>query len=141
MLKRLRLKIEHILPMSLPNLSLFLVLVYFLYIVGRTVLANYHSNAEIKREEDRLVVARQEIAYKTNLIEYYKTNSFKEKEARAKLGYKTAGEKVVSLPLDTPEEKERDSGIVDAPMKIPNYRLWWSYFFEEEGKSRDGEKE
>ncbi len=128
MLKKIKEGIERIIPMSLTSLFLFAVVVYMMIIVGKTVLANYAANGETDKEEAKLAQMEADIAYMEDQNNYYQTQSYKEKEARAKLGYKATGESVLSLPIDTPEEKISDSGVVEQKITVPNYRLWWEYF-------------
>lgn len=120
--------IEKILPMSLTSLLLFAVVVYMMIIVGKTVLANYAANGETDKDEAKLAQMAADIAYMEDQNNYYQTQSYKEKEARAKLGYKASGESVLILPIDTAEEKVADSGNVEQKITVPNYRLWWEYF-------------
>ena len=128
--RKLKEKIETILPMTLGSLLLFGVILYLLFVVGKTVFNNYHSNQEILVQEMKLVELEEEIRYLENQINYYQTYSFKEKEAREKLGYKAPGEQVMALPIDTIEEKSADSAYRDQQVKEPNPRLWWKYFFQ-----------
>ena len=128
MLKKRKDGIEKIIPMSLTSLLLFAVVVYMMIIVGKTVLANYAANGETDKEEAKLAQMEIDIAYMQDQNNYYQTQSYKEKEARAKLGYKASGESVLSLPIDTPEEQISDNGNVEQKITEPNYRLWWEYF-------------
>lgn len=114
--------------MTLGSLVLFGFIIYLLFVVGKTVWSNYKSNQEIDKEESKLAQQERSLVDLQNQINYYKTSEFKEKEARAKLGYKAPGENVMSLPIDTEEEKVADSGTVEAKIKVPNYSLWWDYF-------------
>lgn len=116
--------------MTVGSLLLFVFVLYLLYIVTNSVINNYKADKEIDKQSLKLIELEEEIILLENQINYYKTNSFKEKEAREKLGYKAPGESVVSLPLDTVEEKVVDNGVIeDKKIEIPNYRLWWEYFF------------
>jgi len=122
--------IERILPMSLPSFILFLVILYLFYIVGRSVWLNYQSNLDIEKEENNVESMAEENDYMQYLIAYFKTDSFKEKEARSKLGYKAPGENVIALPVDQEEEKQPDSPEEDADVREANYILWWEFFFK-----------
>ena len=117
--------------MTFGSLILFVFIAYLLTIVGKTVLANYQSNKDIDKEADKLTVMEDEIKSLQDQINYYQTSSYKEEEARAKLGYKAPGENVLVLPIDTIEEKKPDGSVAPAQVKIPNYSLWWKYFFGE----------
>ena len=121
---------ESILPMTFGSFILFLIIGYFLYIVGNTTYANYQSNKDVAKEEAVVEELEEELRYAEYQINYYQTSSFKEKEAREKLGYKAPGENVISLPADAPESSEETvPGDESVKIKTPNYRLWWLYFF------------
>ena len=124
--------IEKVIPMTLGSLVLFIIVIYLLSIVTRMMISNYDSNREIEVDRLKLVSLEQEIQDLEYEINYYETASFKEKEARSKLGYIAPGEKVISLPIDLEEEKSADSELVEVEVKKPNYLLWWEYFFEKE---------
>ncbi len=115
--------------MTLGSLFVFAFTVYLFVIVGRSVWNNYNSNKQIGVEELKLVQLQEEISNLSNQINYYQTYSYKEKEARAKLGYKRPGENMIILPLDSKEDKVSDQQPGEVKIKTENYRLWWEYFF------------
>ena len=114
--------------MTLNSLVLFVIVGYLAYIVGQSVYSNYQSNKAIDAEKQNIEQLKKNIAQLENEIAYYKTNSYKERQARALLGYKAPGENVISLNFDQPEEKIADTGNTEPIIKTPNYRLWWEYF-------------
>ncbi len=109
---------------------MFLLVLYLLFVVGRSIWINYQSNKAILNQSESLDQLEEEIIAMENEIEYLKTNSYREKEARSKLGYKSPGENVISLPLDSPDDKVADSPEGEVVISTPNYRLWVAYFFE-----------
>jgi cell division protein FtsB len=121
--------IETVLPMTLWNFVLFVFILYLLFIVGRSVWINYQSNKDLDTQRQKVAQLQSDVDMLEMEIAYYNTESFKEKEARAKLGYMAPGEKVISLPADKPEDKIADSGKVEQQIKTPNYRQWINYFF------------
>ena len=100
--------------MTFSSLLLFLFVIYLMIIVGKTVISNYKSNKDIEKEEVKLAETEVQLHDIQNQINYYQTYSFKEKEARAKLGYKAPGESILSLPIDSREEKSPDGGLLEA---------------------------
>jgi cell division protein FtsB len=122
--------IEKIIPMTLGNFVIFLVVLYMFFVVGRSIWVNYNSNKSLEDEVAKIELLRDNITELENQIAYYQTQSFREKEARAKLGYRAPGENIMILPLDTEEEKVADVGLGEVSIKTPNYVLWWKYFFE-----------
>lgn len=122
-------KLENYIPMTFGSLALFVFVIYMIFLVSKSIINNHNSNKSIDAEEQKLVAMQsdiQEIQYEIN---YEKTYSYQEKEAREKLAYKAPGESVMSLPLDTPDEQDADSGLTTVPVKAVNYQLWWKYFF------------
>jgi cell division protein FtsB len=128
-LSRTKDRIETVLPMTIGNFLLFALVIYLIVIVGRSVWVNYKSNKDLDIQRQEIARLQNDVDMLQLEIAYYKTESFKEKEARAKLGYMAPGEKVLSLSADKPEDKVADSGKQEQAIKTPNYRLWISYFF------------
>lgn len=126
---RIKNAIERIIPMTFGSLVLFLAVIYLLIIVGRAVWINYQSSKGIEEQEQKIADLQDEVRYLEFQVAYFQTDSFKEKEARAKLGYKAPGETVISLPTDAPADKVADSAQVQEVIKESNPRLWWKYFF------------
>ena len=122
--------IERYIPMTLTSLVMFLFILYLFFIVGRSIWINYNSNKDLDNEAANISALQANITLMQNQINYYQTSSFKEKEAREKLGYKAAGENVMPLPLDKEEEKTADPILGEVSIKTPNYRLWWQYIVE-----------
>lgn len=114
--------------MTLNSLILFVIVGYLAYIVGQSIYSNYQSNKAIDAEQQNIEQLKKNITQLENEIAYYKTNSYKERQARALLGYKAPGENVISLNFDQPEEKVADTGNSEPVIKTPNYILWWDYF-------------
>lgn len=129
-IKNLTEKIEWILPMNLGSFLIFCVTIYMFIILGKSLYSNYNSNKDLDQEAYNIEQLEDELRNMQNEINYYKTSSFKEKEAREKLAYKAPGEKVMSLPLDKKEDKILDPEIGEVPIKTSNLQLWWSYLIE-----------
>ncbi len=102
-----------------------LVVSYGLFSLGKVIWKNYKINKEIislRKEIQDLENKNKELK---NLITYFQTNSFIEKEARLKLGYKKQGEKVFAIPQIGLEKKENDK-----EKEEPNYLKWINFFLE-----------
>lgn len=118
-----------------------LVLVWLAIIIARATYNRYQFNQEIERlksEIERTEKRNQELA---SLIEFFKTESFLEKEAREKLNLKKEGENVVVVPK-MPEGREgsleigQENNLVDLeekkePEEESNIIKWWKYLFKE----------
>lgn len=67
----------------------------------------------------------------TNLIGYLDTLSFKEKEARLKLGLQKEGEKTIVITNPYIETKKEDTTAAESKKAsvYDNISKWWGYFF------------
>ena len=119
----------------LKNISVYVVAVYVFIILGRSIWLNW----SLKKQTDQIKIEISALEGQNknlqNLIVYYRSDSFKELEAREKLGLKKPDEKVVSVPVKKyastptlPEELILTSKKANKP--IPNWRAWWLYIFE-----------
>lgn len=92
-----------------PLISQFifiLLVVYVLFILGRSIYKNYQTNKKITNLENEITRLGQENQYLQNIILYYQTDSFKEVEARRKLNMQKPGEKVMAVELQSAPEVE-----------------------------------
>ena len=81
-----------------------LIFVYLLLGSGKLIYENYRVHQDEKilaHEVDELEQRNLELK---SLLAYYRTDSYKEKEARARLGYQRPGERVVVVPRPKNEE-------------------------------------
>lgn len=86
---------------------------------------------QIDREEralqaqiDRLESQSRGLA---DLIGYFRTPEYKERQAREVLGLQKPGEFVVALPVDAAEESAES--IASQTRTAANPAKWWNYFF------------
>lgn len=105
------------------------VIVYLLFTVGRAINKNYQSQRQIKSLQQDIAKLREDIARQELLNIYYQSDTFKELEARRRLGLKKSGEKVFIVP--TPERSNGASQNKDEPqtptklqLEEPNPRKW-----------------
>ena len=115
-------------PFPIIYLLIILGLVYLGALTGTSIYKNYKTNREIvsmKSEIDDLKLQNENLK---SLIAYYQTPSFKEKEARRKLGLVKPDEKMLIMTKEPPQPKP-SAALPDESQK-PNYRLWWEFFFK-----------
>jgi cell division protein FtsB len=99
---------------------------YLGVILAQTVKQNHDLQNNVTKLEDqvsKLVAEQEELKYK---VQYYQTESYKEKEARAKLGLQAPGEGVIYLP------KAQPTAAADAakPAKAKsNIGQWLEFLF------------
>ena len=124
---------QHKLRFRISTVLASVVFIYMFIATSEALWQNYQINQEITQLKLEITQLGQENAQLKNLIAYLKTESFREKEARRKLGYKKAGEKVVALPQnDFPHIEPGDTTTEDNTenqLQLSNPQKWWEYIF------------
>ena len=101
--------------------------------LGREIAHRHEISKQIENLKSEVASLEQNNIELGSLIEYLKTPSFKEKEARTRLGLQKPGESVISVPQENintgntninSENASDNSEIVDSTPK-----KWWNYFF------------
>ncbi|MBT4277828.1 septum formation initiator family protein [Candidatus Falkowbacteria bacterium] len=86
----------------------------------------------LKKEIEGLEEDNKELG---ELIEYFNSNFFVEKEAREKLGLKKDGEKVAIVPENDLKNYQNNNNLItkknNEQTKEFFPRFWWDYFFAE----------
>src|SRR5438132_240246 len=103
-------------------------MVYLAILLAGALRRNYNLNRQIsdlRAETTKLTDERDELQFK---IQYYKTDAYKEKEARAKLGLQAPGEQVLILPA-TPENQAATAKHQAPTAPKSNLRQWWQFLF------------
>lgn|SRR3990167_7584699 len=105
---------------------------YVLFGIGKSIWKNYQMSQKIEEEKLEITKIGSENKTLENMIIYYQTDSYKELEARRKLGYKKPGENVLIIPeLSTLNSQEiqiptsKNSKNQETP--TPNFIKWWQY--------------
>ena len=125
---------------KVTKLGVFLAVFWIIFLLGKSVWQNWNLKHSIWKLNEQIAILEQQKKDLENLNMYYRSDSFKELEARKRLGLKKPGEKIVILPAEAQtsrpnanfseelnKEKEKVAGIA-TPSKIPNWLLWWQYF-------------
>jgi len=107
-----------------------IILILISFALAKEILRRREINQQItqlKDEISRLGGENQELG---NLITYFRTKSFQEKEAREKLGLQKPGEKAIAIP-QTIQGEERASVLEkNEEENLSNPKKWWLYFFK-----------
>jgi len=97
--------------------------VYLCFLVGKAVYKNNEINKELASIEDQILLLESENNKLREAIEYYKTDEYKIRVAREKLGLQKPGEAVIVITPDDSKNKV----IVEEDILLPNYVLWWRF--------------
>ena len=106
----------------------FIIMVYTLFSLSKVVWRNYQVEKETTELEEEIVELEEENQKFSNMIAYFKTDAYREKEARQRLGYKKPGEEVVLVP----DVGESSVTVTEAKKELPRTtsQAWWDFFFK-----------
>lgn len=113
------------------NLYFFLGIAFFVYmffLAGKTIYKDYKVNQEVDGLKEDISSLREENQELRSKIIYYQSESYKEKEARLKLGLQKEGESVIFIPNPTPPSQETEPQ--KPPLKTDNFKKWWDFIFK-----------
>lgn len=105
---------------------------------GKLIFDNYRVHQDAKRLDAELDQLNQQNLELRSLLAYYRTDSYKEKEARARLGFQKPGERVIVVPVPPGEDTsgiDQSGTEVQAPTPPSNPQQWWNYFFGPRGRA------
>jgi cell division protein FtsB len=96
-----------------------------LFVVGKTMFQSYKINQEVETISNEIEASRIENEEYLRKITYYKSNEYKEKIARERLGMQKTGEQVIVI---LPQAKA--TIVEEEPIIIySNPEKWWRFFF------------
>lgn len=103
--------------------------IYLIFLVYQALNFNYLASNKIKtlRKEASYLDAKK--SQLEDLIVYYKTDTFKELEARKKLGMRKPGESVLIVKtLEEEAKAQLPKADIEGMRTEPNYLLWIKLF-------------
>ncbi|PKL72691.1 hypothetical protein CVV26_00275 [Candidatus Kuenenbacteria bacterium HGW-Kuenenbacteria-1] len=115
-----------------------IILTSYFFSVGKETYKHYKINKEIEGLKQEIKNLEEKKIQSKELIQYLKTESFQERQARLELGMKKQDEDVVILPTIIPKEIEEKNEFVNIDFernkkddqKIINPIKWWKYFLK-----------
>jgi len=120
----------------IPKLRLvpfFLIIAYILFLLGKAVWQNYNINLEVTNLDNEMQQLRDHNQELQKQIEYYQSSTYKEQQARLKLGYQKPGEKVfiVSASNNQPVTEEKtEIANNQTQNNRSNLIRWWQFVFK-----------
>jgi cell division protein FtsB len=108
---------------------IFFVIIFIAVLFGlaKGTVKNHLVNNEMSDLEKDIIQLEKENQEFAQLINYLKTDSFIEQEAKLKLGYKKEGENLIIIPNGEFNPEEVNNETKD---KTSNPSKWWAYFFK-----------
>jgi len=94
----------------------------------------YSQKKAIQREVDILKAEKENLEADnkdlSGLLDYFASESYKEREMRLRLNMQREGEKAIIISREPDKSKEVVSGSENREAeKFSNVRKWWNYFF------------
>jgi cell division protein FtsB len=108
------------------NLVGVVAIIYLVVILGQTIKRNYDLNTQITDLKAQIALLQDQKDQLSYNIQYYQTESFQEREARAKLGLQMPGEQVVVLPRPSTAPAPSDDATKPTKKKS-NFQQWLDF--------------
>jgi len=102
------------------------VILYLLVVLGQTVKRNYDLGQQVDLLNAQITLLQDQKDQLANNIAFYNTDSFRDREARSKLGLQLPGENVVIIPHTSPAPSAAAQGA-KAPDKHSNLQRWFDF--------------
>ena len=103
-----------------------IVIIYLMLTLGQTVKRNYTLGKQIEQLNAQITLLQVQKDQLSYGIQYYNTDSFRDREARSKLGLQLPGESVVIIPRASPTTAPlADPG--KAAAKRSNQAQWFDF--------------
>lgn len=113
-----------------PVLILLVLLVaLFLFGIGRELVRRSSLDQQFADLERKIAELEAQNAELTSSIAYFQTDTYREEQARLKLGFAGVGEKAVTVPLGKAATGEETHEAEAQPNSTSNVTLWLNYFF------------
>lgn len=110
----------------------FIIIIYAAFGLAKVTWQNYKVNQQIISLKDSIKKSDEENFNLKSKIEYYKTDSFRERQAREKLNLQKPGEIVIVIPNSPQAEevkKAEENKVYEKPTLRSNFQKWQDYFF------------
>jgi cell division protein FtsB len=113
-----------------------LVVIYALFLLGKSVWTNYDLRQTIKELNGQIATLEEQKTELNDLNLYYSSDAYKELEARRELGMKLPDEKVAIVgttptPTNFSSQLSNDQSVLKSSSPAstePNWHFWWDYF-------------
>jgi cell division protein FtsB len=114
------------------------VIIYVTWTVGISINRNYKTNQIITQLKSNIEDLKLALAEEKDMIVYYQTDSYRDVEARRRLGAIAPGEKVIILPKSiengNSSPEDQNGTLTNGPTyannkSSSNPQKWWKFIF------------
>ncbi|EKD49466.1 MAG: hypothetical protein ACD_63C00135G0002 [uncultured bacterium] len=119
------------------TISAIVILIVLVFFLGKVIKKKYEIAQEIAKIQEEKKTLETENERLVEMLDYLKTDSYRDKVAREELGLQKEGESALIFS-EGEETVQKEEGMVGKAEKaeeeiyIPNYKKWWNYFFKTE---------
>lgn len=117
-------------PKKLLLVSLLCILGFLYFAIERGGKKNKEVYNEINQLENQAISLEKEKNNLSDLISFFKTPSFKERESKEQLGLQNPGEKVIVITKDKEPDSEAAEPVKEEK-KVSKIEKWWKMIFGE----------
>jgi cell division protein FtsB len=112
----------------------FAVLIFMGVSLSKEVVRRVEISSRVSSLENEISGLEEKNAGLSDLIAYFKSESYREREARLKLGLEKEGEQLLILPKDSLANDGLGANSDQSGTAAKNEALpasqWWNYFFK-----------
>ncbi|HEY1074347.1 MAG TPA: septum formation initiator family protein [Patescibacteria group bacterium] len=123
-------------PLGVTKTVVWAVIIgYSLFLVGRSTYQNYSMNREISVQKKRVAELQRVKSLQELALIYYKSNAYREVEARRRLNLKGKDEFVVALPQASTEPRLTIASVASGDggeTALSPFQAWWNLLFVSE---------
>jgi cell division protein FtsB len=111
---------------NILNIIGAIVIINLVVILAQTISRNYKLNQQIDALNSQVALLNDQKDQLDYSIQYYNTEAFRDREARAKLGLQQPGENVIIIPRTSPTPTPPPAGA-QATAKRSNLQQWFDF--------------
>ena len=104
-----------------------LIVIYLLVVLARTVKRNYDLGRQAEDLRAQITFLQDQKDALQYSIQYYGTDSYRQREARSKLGLQLPGEGVIIVPESSPGPTPEASSAGQTQDKKSNFQQWLDF--------------
>lgn len=112
-------------------LCLLTICASFAYLVFGEVAKRMAIEREIDQLKRQILASEKTSSDLSNIIDYFQSPGYQEREVRTKLNLQKPGEHAVALPAAGGASVATQNGMLEnhEVENVPNWKKWWKYFF------------
>jgi len=110
------------------------VLIFLGVSIGKELTRKVEVTQRVTSLKNEIASVAKKNTELSDLINYLKSESYREREARLKLGLKKEGEQVIIIPNTSLENEQETADTLDQSSETKDSqsaaKRWWNYFFK-----------